>query len=121
MGDNTIHWVNVYPVNSTIGFPDTYPLDGTTQRLNNLALDGKLIKAYEWSSHGTALIKLKMQFDDSRFQFSSKWYSSKRDGDTPLSGPKQGCAVEQGTVLEVSTLKQAEGFKIGHVWSKQFC
>ena len=92
MGDNTIHWVTVYPVNSTIGFPDTYPLDSATQGLNNLALEGKLIKAFEWSSHGTALIKLKMQFDDSRFQFNSKQYNSKRGGDTPLSGPKLGCA-----------------------------
>ena len=36
------------------------------------------------------------------------------------NGPKQGCAVEQGMVWEVLTLKQAEGFKIGHVWHKQF-
>ena len=42
-------------------------------------------------------------------------------GDTPLSGPKQGCDVEQGMLLEVFTLKQAEGFKIGRVWYKQFC
>ena len=42
-------------------------------------------------------------------------------GDTPLSGPKQGCDVEQGMVLGVLTLKQAEEFKIGHVWYKQFC
>ena len=24
--DNAIHWINVYPVNSTIGFPNIYPL-----------------------------------------------------------------------------------------------
>ena len=30
MGDNTIHCVNVYPVNSTNGFPNTYPLDSAT-------------------------------------------------------------------------------------------
>ena len=121
MGDNTIHWVNVYPVNSTIGFPDTYPLDSANLRLINLALECKRIKAYAWSSYGTALMKLKMQFNDSRFHFSSKAYNSKRGRDTPLSGPKLGCAVEQGMVWEVLTLKQAEGFKIGHVWYKQFC
>ena len=27
----------------------------------------------------------------------------------------------QGMVWEVLTLKQAEGFKIGRVWYKQFC
>ena len=25
--DNTIHWINVYPLNDVIGFLDTYPLD----------------------------------------------------------------------------------------------
>ena len=25
--DNTIHWINLYPVDNTIGFPNTYPLD----------------------------------------------------------------------------------------------
>ena len=30
MGDNTIHWVNGYLVNSTNGFPNTYPLDSAT-------------------------------------------------------------------------------------------
>ena len=25
--DNAIHWINHYPLNSTIGFPNTYPLD----------------------------------------------------------------------------------------------
>ena len=62
-----------------------------------------------------------MQLDDSRFYFSAKPYNSKRGRDIPLSGPKQGCAVEQGMVWEVLTLKQAEGFKIGRVWYKQFC
>ena len=68
---------------------------------------------------GTALIE--MLFDDSGFHFSAKPYNSKRGRDTPLSGPKQGCGVEQGMVWEVLTLKQAEGFKIGRVWYKQFC
>ena len=26
--DNAIHWINHYPLNSTIDFPNTYPLDG---------------------------------------------------------------------------------------------
>ena len=26
-GDNAIHWINLYPVDSVIGFPNTYPLD----------------------------------------------------------------------------------------------
>ena len=30
-----IHWINLYPVNSAIGFPYTYPLDSDFQRLNN--------------------------------------------------------------------------------------
>ena len=25
--DKAIHWINLYPLNSAIGFPDTYPLD----------------------------------------------------------------------------------------------
>ena len=25
--DSAIHWINLYPVNSAIGFPKTYPLD----------------------------------------------------------------------------------------------
>ena len=25
--DNTIRWINLYPVDSAIGFPKTYPLD----------------------------------------------------------------------------------------------
>ena len=25
--DNTIHWINLYPVNNAIGFRNTYPLD----------------------------------------------------------------------------------------------
>ena len=25
--DNTMHWINVYPLNDVIGFLDTYPLD----------------------------------------------------------------------------------------------
>ena len=24
--DNTIHWINIYPLNDVIGFLDTYPL-----------------------------------------------------------------------------------------------
>ena len=50
-----------------------------------------------------------------------KPYYSKRGGDTPLSGPGQGCAVEQGMVWEVLTLKQVEGMKVRRVWQKQFC
>ena len=45
-----------------------------------------------------------------------KPYYSKRGEDTPLSGPEQGCAVEQGMVWEVLTLKQFEGLKVGRVW-----
>ena len=26
-GDNTIHWINLYPVDNAVGFPNTYPLD----------------------------------------------------------------------------------------------
>ena len=26
--DNAIHWINPYPLNGTIDFPNTYPLDG---------------------------------------------------------------------------------------------
>ena len=26
--DNTIHWINHYPVDYTTAFPNTYPLDG---------------------------------------------------------------------------------------------
>ena len=47
-----------------------------------------------------------------------KSYYSKRGGDTPLSGPVQGCAVEQGMVWEVLTLKdlkQVEELKVGCV------
>ena len=25
--DNAIHWINVYPLNSAIGFPNSHPLD----------------------------------------------------------------------------------------------
>ena len=25
--DNTIYWINLYPVDNEIGFPTTYPLD----------------------------------------------------------------------------------------------
>jgi len=25
--DNAIHWINLYPLNGAIGFPNTYPLD----------------------------------------------------------------------------------------------
>ena len=25
--DNANHWINLYPVDKVIGFPDTYPLD----------------------------------------------------------------------------------------------
>ena len=25
--DTVIHWINLYPVNNVIGFPNTYPLD----------------------------------------------------------------------------------------------
>ena len=25
--DKAIHWINLYPRDSAIGFPDTYPLD----------------------------------------------------------------------------------------------
>ena len=25
--DNAIHWINHYPLDSAIGFPDTYPVD----------------------------------------------------------------------------------------------
>ena len=25
--ENTIHWINLYPVDNVIGFPNTYPLD----------------------------------------------------------------------------------------------
>ena len=50
-----------------------------------------------------------------------KPYYSKRGEDTPLSGPEQGCAVEQGMVWEVLTLKQVEGLNVRRVWQKQFC
>ena len=40
--DNVIHWINLHPLNSVIGFPDTYLLDSdlsggisAIQRLNN--------------------------------------------------------------------------------------
>ena len=26
--DSTIHWINLYSLDSAIGFPNTYPLDG---------------------------------------------------------------------------------------------
>ena len=26
--DNVINWINLYPLDSTTGFPNTYPLDG---------------------------------------------------------------------------------------------
>ena len=26
--ENTIHWINLYPVDKAISFPNTYPLDG---------------------------------------------------------------------------------------------
>ena len=33
--DNAIHWIDLYPLNSTIGFHNIYPVDSTIQRLNN--------------------------------------------------------------------------------------
>ena len=33
--DSTTHPINLYPVDSTIGFPNTNPLDSAIQRLNN--------------------------------------------------------------------------------------
>ena len=50
-----------------------------------------------------------------------KPYYAKRGGETPSSGPEQGCAVEQGMVWEVLTLKQVEGLNVRRVWHKQFC
>ena len=44
-----IHWIMMYPFNSA------------TKRLNSLALEGKLMEAYEWSSYG----------DSFSFHFSS--------------------------------------------------
>ena len=44
---NTIYRINHYPVDSAIGFPNTYPLiypvDSAIQRLNNLGLDLPLL------------------------------------------------------------------------------
>ena len=33
--DNAIHWIDLYPLNSTIGFHNIYPVDSTIQRLDN--------------------------------------------------------------------------------------
>ena len=33
--DNAIHWIDPYPLNSTIGFHKIYPVDSTIQRLDN--------------------------------------------------------------------------------------
>ena len=45
--DNAIHRINLYSVDSAIGFPNTYPLiypvDSTIQRLNNPGLDPPLL------------------------------------------------------------------------------
>ena len=30
--DSAIHWINLYPLNNAIGFPNTYPLDSVIQR-----------------------------------------------------------------------------------------
>ena len=27
--DSTIHWINLYPVENAVGFPNTYPLEST--------------------------------------------------------------------------------------------
>ena len=27
--NNAMHWMNLYPLDSTIGFPNTYPLDSS--------------------------------------------------------------------------------------------
>ena len=34
--DNAIHRINLYPLNSAIGFPNTYPLDGDGIAINLL-------------------------------------------------------------------------------------
>ena len=33
--DNAIHWINLYPMENDIGFPNAYPLDSTIQHLKN--------------------------------------------------------------------------------------
>ena len=35
--DNAIHWINLSPLNSTICFVNTYPLDSVIHTLNNWA------------------------------------------------------------------------------------
>ena len=36
-----MHWINHYPGDSVIDFPNTYPLDSAIQRLNNRGLTDK--------------------------------------------------------------------------------
>ena len=36
--DNTIHWINRYPVDSAVCFVNTYPVDSVIQPFNNWGL-----------------------------------------------------------------------------------
>ena len=48
--DNTIHRINLYPLNSTIGFPNTYTLDSPIRLLNNQGLvDGTIQRLNNWA------------------------------------------------------------------------
>ena len=42
--DNTIHRINLNPLDSATGFPNTYPVDSAIHLLNNLGLIGLNIK-----------------------------------------------------------------------------
>ena len=51
--DSAIHWINLYPGNSAIGFPNTYPLDSdypvdsAIQRFNNRGFEAKNVRISE--------------------------------------------------------------------------
>ena len=49
--DNVIHWINLYPVNSAIGFPNTYPLEGDLS-------DGQRYPSFEQPVPGQEKTKL---------------------------------------------------------------
>ena len=60
--DSTIHWINHYPLDSAIDFPNTYlldndlhPVDSAIQRLNNRGLEiriaGSSVPRNEWSQN----------------------------------------------------------------------
>ena len=44
--DNTIHWINLYLVDNAIGSPNTYPLNGKIQRLNNRDLSEEVEQSF---------------------------------------------------------------------------